>query len=124
VPRCHPEDDREFLTTVASVCESCAAELYFGDGALNQGVLLEAMNLASLWRLPVVFVCENNGYATTMPVATSVAGTAAGGAEAFGIPARSVDGMDVEQVRDAAAAMVSRARRGEGPGFLECLTYR
>jgi TPP-dependent pyruvate/acetoin dehydrogenase alpha subunit len=97
---------------------------FFGDGALNQGVLLEAMNLASLWRLPVVFVCENNGYATTMPVATSVAGTAAGRAEAFGITARSVDGMDVEQVRDAAAAMVSRARGGEGPGFLECMTYR
>ncbi len=97
---------------------------FFGDGALNQGVLLEAMNLAALWRLPVVFVCENNGYATTMPVATSVAGSAAGRAEAFGIAARSVDGMDVEQVRDAAAAVVSRARGGDGPGFLECMTYR
>ncbi len=97
---------------------------FFGDGALNQGVLLEAMNLASLWSLPVLFVCENNGYATTMPFATSVAGTAAGRAEAFGITARSVDGMDVEQVRDAAADMVSRARGGQGPGFLECMTYR
>jgi len=97
---------------------------FFGDGALNQGVLLEAMNLAALWSLPVLFVCENNGYATTMPIETAVAGTAVGRAAAFGITARSVDGMDVEQVRDAAAAMVSRARAGEGPGFLECMTYR
>lgn len=97
---------------------------FFGDGALNQGVLLEAMNLASLWRLPVLFVCENNGYATTMPISTGVAGTAAGRAAAFGIRASTVDGMDVEVVRDAAADAVAAARGGAGPAFLECLTYR
>ena len=97
---------------------------FFGDGGLNQGVLLEALNLAALWRLPVLFVCENNGYATTMPTATGGAGTATGRAEAFGIPAVRVDGMDVEVVRDAAAEAAARARRGGGPGLIECMTYR
>ena len=97
---------------------------FFGDGALNQGVLLEAMNLAALWSLPVLFVCENNGYATTMPVSGAVAGTAVGRAAAFGIPAVQVDGMDVEAVLEAASAAVSLARSGGGPSFLECLTYR
>jgi TPP-dependent pyruvate/acetoin dehydrogenase alpha subunit len=97
---------------------------FFGDGGLNQGVLLEALNLAALWRLPVLFVCENNGYATTMPIRTGVAGTAAGRAAAFGIPAQTVDGMDVEAVRDAAALAVDRARGGGGPALVECLTYR
>ncbi len=97
---------------------------FFGDGALNQGVLLEAMNLTALWRLPVLFVCENNGYATTMPTAAAVAGTAAGRAAAFGIPAVTVDGMDVETVQEAAAGAVAAARAGDGPSLLECLTYR
>jgi pyruvate dehydrogenase E1 component alpha subunit len=97
---------------------------FFGDGALNQGVLLETMNLAALWRLPVLFVCENNGYATTMPTATAVAGTAAGRAAAFGIPAVTVDGMDVDAVRAAAATAAATARAGGGPAVLECLTYR
>jgi pyruvate dehydrogenase E1 component alpha subunit len=97
---------------------------FFGDGALNQGVLLETMNLAALWQLPVLFVCENNGYATTMPVAVAVAGTAAGRAAGFGIPAVTVDGMDVETVRDATARAVTTARAGGGPALLECLTYR
>jgi pyruvate dehydrogenase E1 component alpha subunit len=97
---------------------------FFGDGGLNQGVLLEALNLAALWRLPVIFVCENNGYATTMPVSTGMAGTASGRAGAFGIPARVVDGMDVDAVAEAAAAAVAAARDGQGPTLLECLTYR
>jgi pyruvate dehydrogenase E1 component alpha subunit len=97
---------------------------FFGDGALNEGVLLEAFNLAALWRLPVLFVCENNGYATTMPVATSVAGTAVSRAQAFGIAADSVDGMDVEAVAAAAATAVGAARAGHGPYLLECMTYR
>jgi acetoin:2,6-dichlorophenolindophenol oxidoreductase subunit alpha len=101
-----------------------AAATFFGDGAVNQGVLLEALNLASLWRVPVIFVCENNGFATTMRVENSTAGTITGRAEAFGIPAQTVDGMDAEVVYAAASSAVARARAGGGPAFLECVTYR
>ena len=97
---------------------------FFGDGALNQGVLLESLNLAAMWRLPVVFVCENNGYATTLPAASAVAGSALGRPQAFGIPAAAVDGMDTEAVLDAAAHAADLARNGGGPSFLECRTYR
>jgi pyruvate dehydrogenase E1 component alpha subunit len=100
------------------------AVTFFGDGAVNQGVLLEALNLASLRRLPVVFVCENNGFATSMRVQDTTAGTITGRAAAFGIPAHTVDGMDPEAVLAAAASAVARARAGGGPAFLECLTYR
>ena len=96
----------------------------FGDGAVTQGALLEAFNLAALWRVPVVFVCENNLYATTLPVATGVAGTITGRAEAFGIPASTVDGMDAEVVLAAASEAVARARAGGGPSLLEFSTYR
>jgi len=96
----------------------------FGDGAVTQGALLEAFNLAALWRVPVVFVCENNLYATTLPVATGVAGTITGRAEAFGIPASTVDGMDAEVVLAAASEAVERARAGGGPSLLEFSTYR
>ncbi|WP_344137594.1 thiamine pyrophosphate-dependent dehydrogenase E1 component subunit alpha [Luedemannella flava] len=97
---------------------------FFGDGAVNQGVLLEAFNLAALWRVPVVFVCENNGYATTLTVADAVAGGICDRAAAFGIPAVSVDGMDPQTVLEAAAPLVAAARAGCGPQFLECHTYR
>ncbi len=97
---------------------------FFGDGALNQGVLLETMNLAALWRLPLIFVCENNGYATTMATAGAVAGSAAGRASAFGLPSARVDGMDVEQVLAAAASAVQAARDGAGPTLIEAITYR
>jgi acetoin:2,6-dichlorophenolindophenol oxidoreductase subunit alpha len=97
---------------------------FFGDGALNQGVVLESFNLAAMWRLPVVFVCENNGYATTLKASSAVAGSALGRAEAFGIPAATVDGMDTEAVREAAAHAADLARSGSGPSFLECGTYR
>lgn len=100
------------------------AVTFFGDGAVNQGVLLEALNLASLWHAPVLFICENNGFATTMRVNESTAGSITGRAEAFGIPAETVDGMDPEVVLAAASAAVDRARAGDGPTFLECLTYR
>ncbi|MBW8803774.1 MAG: thiamine pyrophosphate-dependent dehydrogenase E1 component subunit alpha, partial [Catenulisporales bacterium] len=81
-------------------------------------------NLAALWRAPVVFVCENNGFATTTRVADAVAGSITGRAEAFGIPAVRVDGMDAELVLAAADEAVARARRGDGPTLLECVTYR
>ncbi|MET8086350.1 thiamine pyrophosphate-dependent dehydrogenase E1 component subunit alpha [Micromonospora sp. NPDC005197] len=97
---------------------------FFGDGAVNEGMLLEAFNLAALWRVPVLFVCENNGYATTMPVAGAVAGSIAGRAAAFGIRAVEVDGQDPEAVRDASAAAVDRMRAGGGPELIEARTYR
>ncbi|MFG1649782.1 thiamine pyrophosphate-dependent dehydrogenase E1 component subunit alpha [Micromonospora sp. NPDC049275] len=97
---------------------------FFGDGAVNEGMLLEAFNLAALWRVPVLFVCENNGYATTMPVAGAVAGSIAGRAAAFDIPAVQVDGQDPEAVRDTAAAAVGRMRAGGGPELVEARTYR
>jgi pyruvate dehydrogenase E1 component alpha subunit len=91
---------------------------------MNQGVLLEALNLASLWQAPVLFICENNGFATSMRVSQSTAGSITGRAEAFGIPAETIDGMDPELVLAAAEVAVGRARAGDGPTFLECLTYR
>ncbi|MFI5930132.1 thiamine pyrophosphate-dependent dehydrogenase E1 component subunit alpha [Micromonospora sp. NPDC051543] len=97
---------------------------FFGDGAVNEGMLLEAFNLAALWRVPVLFVCENNGYATTMPVGGAVAGSIAGRAAAFGIPAAEVDGQDPETVRAAASAAVARMRAGGGPELIEARTYR
>jgi pyruvate dehydrogenase E1 component alpha subunit len=97
---------------------------FFGDGAVNQGVLLETLNLAALRKLPVLFVCENNGFATSMRVEDSTAGSITGRAAAFGIPAETVDGMDPELVLAAATRAVERARQGDGPSFLECLTYR
>ncbi|MDQ1742034.1 MAG: acetoin:2,6-dichlorophenolindophenol oxidoreductase subunit alpha [Pseudonocardiales bacterium] len=100
------------------------AVTFFGDGAVNQGVLLEALNLASLWRAPVLFVCENNGFATSMRVRDSTAGSITGRAAAFGIPAETIDGQDPELVLAAASAAVDRARAGGGPTLLECLTYR
>jgi pyruvate dehydrogenase E1 component alpha subunit len=96
----------------------------FGDGAVNQGALLESFNLASLWHVPVVFVCENNFYATTLPVRTAVAGSITDRAAAFGIPASTHDGMDPEVVFEATAAAVARARDGGGPAFLEFTCYR
>ena len=100
------------------------AVTFFGDGAVNQGVLLEALNLASLRRLPVIFVCENNQFATSTRMRDSTAGTITGRAEAFGIPAETIDGMDPEAVLEAASRAVARARAGDGPTFLECMTYR
>ena len=96
----------------------------FGDGAVNQGALLESFNLAALWQAPVIFVCENNLYATSVPVQAAVAGSITGRAAAFGIPAASHDGMDAQIVFEATAGAVARARAGQGPSFLEFRTYR
>lgn len=97
---------------------------FFGDGALNQGVLLEAMNLAALWKLPVIFACENNGYAVTLRVEDAVSGDILDRARGFGMPAEDVDGMDVEASYAAAERAVDRARSGGGPTFLNFRTYR
>jgi pyruvate dehydrogenase E1 component alpha subunit len=95
-----------------------------GDGAVSQGALLEAMNLAALWRVPKIFICENNGYATTQAAHATIAGSVVGRAAAFGIPAATVDGMDPDEVYAAMEVAVARARRGEGPTLLEFMTYR
>jgi len=100
------------------------AVTFFGDGGINQGVLLETFNLAALWRLPLVFVCENNGYAVTLAAEDSTAGSMVDRAASYGMPAEALDGMDVEAVAVAAGRAVTRARAGEGPSFLECRTYR
>jgi len=100
------------------------AVAFFGDGGVNQGVLHETMNMAVLWGLPVVFVCENNGYAITLPSAESTAGSIVGRASAYGMPARSEDGMGVDLVLAAAQDAIDHARAGKGPAFLEFRTYR
>jgi len=101
------------------------AVAFFGDGGANQGVLHECMNLASVWKLPVVFCCENNGYAESTPVeyGLSVANVA-DRASAYDMPGFHVDGMDVFAVYEAAGQAVARARAGEGPSLMECRTYR
>jgi acetoin:2,6-dichlorophenolindophenol oxidoreductase subunit alpha len=96
----------------------------FGDGAVNQGALLESFNIAALLRVPVIFVCENNQYATSLPVERAVAGSITARAAAFGIPGGTYDGMDPVIVFRATADAVARARSGGGPTFLEFSTYR
>jgi pyruvate dehydrogenase E1 component alpha subunit len=101
------------------------AVAFFGDGAANQGVLFESLNLAALWRVPVLFVCENNGYTEFTPTTAVTAGESiAARAAAFGIPATAVDGDDVLIVNRATEEAVERARAGGGPAFLECRTTR
>jgi pyruvate dehydrogenase E1 component alpha subunit len=98
---------------------------FFGDGASNGGSFHEGLNFASIWKLPVVFVCEHNMYAISMPTkkSTSVANIA-DRASAYGMPGEVVDGQDVLAVYEAARRAVARARRGDGPSLLECKTYR
>jgi TPP-dependent pyruvate/acetoin dehydrogenase alpha subunit len=101
------------------------AVCFFGDGALNQGILHESTNMAAIWQLPVVFVCENNQYAMSARSDWTVAGgRPSARAAGYGIPGVDVDGMDFFAVYDAAHELVERARRGEGPSYLVCLTYR
>lgn len=101
------------------------AVAFFGDGATSMGVVHESMNLAAIWNLPVVFVCENNGYAQATPVEYAVAiHRIAERAAAYGMKGVTVDGQDVREVYAAAAAAIERARAGDGPSLVECLTYR
>jgi TPP-dependent pyruvate/acetoin dehydrogenase alpha subunit len=102
------------------------AVAFFGDGATNIGAFHEALNLAAVWKLPVLFVCENNFYMEYTPInaVTSVANPAADRAPGNGIPARIVDGNDVVVVRDAVAEAADRARSGDGPSVIEAQTYR
>lgn len=98
---------------------------FFGDGAAEQGTMHEAMNLASIWKLPVVFVCENNGYAQTTPAHYHCAAEdIADRATAYNMPGFSVDGTDLFAVYEAAQEAIGRARRGEGPTLVECKAFR
>src|SRR6266568_3317297 len=94
------------------------AVCFFGEGALGQGVLYEVMNMAALWRLPVIYVCENNLYNEYTHYTETTAGDIVARGEAFGIAADQIDGQDVRAVFDAAELAVERARRGDGPTFL------
>ncbi|MCD7443374.1 thiamine pyrophosphate-dependent dehydrogenase E1 component subunit alpha [Streptomyces lincolnensis] len=102
------------------------AVAFFGDGATNIGAFHEALNLAAVWKLPVLFVCENNLYMEYTPIAdvTAVDRPAADRAPAYGIPGEVVDGNDVVAVQEAVAALARRARAGDGPAVLEAATYR
>ncbi len=104
--------------------DSRVSVAFFGDGALNEGLFYETANMASLWKLPVVYVLENNGYGEYTASEKATAGTAAARAEAMEIPSKTVDGNDVRQVYQAAKWAIDLARQGEGPAFVECLTYR
>lgn len=99
--------------------------VFFGDGAVQEGAWHESLNLATLWKLPVVFFCENNGWAQDTPQSKeTLARHYSDRAAAYGLPAQTVDGQDFMQVLGAAEAAISSARQGKGPGFVEAMTYR
>jgi acetoin:2,6-dichlorophenolindophenol oxidoreductase subunit alpha len=101
------------------------AVAFFGDGGANQGVLHETMNLASIWKLPMLFICENNQYAVTTSSTYATAGAGISErASAYGFAGYLVDGMDVEQVMSHVKEALARARAGDGPTLLECKAYR
>jgi acetoin:2,6-dichlorophenolindophenol oxidoreductase subunit alpha len=108
---------KQLGTDRVSVC-------FFGEGALGQGLLYEVMNMAALWKLPVIYVCENNLYNEYTSYDEVTAGSIPARAEAFGIPAEEVDGQDVIAVHEATVRAVERARRGDGPSFVLAATYR
>ncbi|MCC7463102.1 MAG: thiamine pyrophosphate-dependent dehydrogenase E1 component subunit alpha [Gammaproteobacteria bacterium] len=105
--------------------ERTVSVVFFGDGATGAGAFHETINLASLWKLPVLFVCENNGYAefTSREEHSKVAHVSAFAAP-YGMPAETIDGNDLRIVYAAAGAAIEALRRGEGPRLLECMTYR
>jgi pyruvate dehydrogenase E1 component alpha subunit len=98
---------------------------FFGDGAVNLGIFHEILNMASIWRLPTIFVCENNLFATELSFFKATAGqSVASRAGSYDMPGVEVDGQDVLAVYDAAGEAIGRARAGEGPTLIECRTYR
>ena len=100
------------------------AVTFFGEGALGQGLVYEVMNMASLWKLPVLYVCENNLYNEYTHYSQTTAGELKARPAAFGIHVEEVDGQDIRAVYLTAQRLIERARRGEGPAFLICNTYR
>jgi pyruvate dehydrogenase E1 component alpha subunit len=101
-----------------------AAVCFFGDGAANQGVFMEGLNVSTVWGLPTIFVCENNGLSEFTVSSTVTAGRLSDRARAFGIPVAEVDGNDVRAVAEATAEAVGRCRAGGGPSYIEATTYR
>ena len=105
--------------------EDAVCLVFFGDGAANEGAFHEALNMASIWRLPVVYVCENNSYAMSTPVGDSLnVENISSRAAAYGMPGFTIDGNDFLEVFDCVHAAASRAREGDGPTLVEALTYR
>lgn len=101
------------------------AVAFFGDGAVNNGAFHEGLNMASIWKLPVLFICENNQFATEVPFSYSSGNPSVGNRGAtYGIPGFELDGNDVLEIHRVAGEAVARARRGEGPTLIECKTYR
>src|SRR3989449_9886473 len=100
------------------------AVCFFGDGAMGQGLLYEVMNMAALWKLPVIYICENNLYNEYTHNSETLAGDIVTRAAGFGVPGETVDGQDVRRVYETARAIVERVRSGAGPAFLVCNTYR
>jgi acetoin:2,6-dichlorophenolindophenol oxidoreductase subunit alpha len=100
------------------------AVCFFGEGALGQGVIYEVMNLASLWQLPIIYVCENNHYSEYTHYSETTAGDVLARGPAFGVPSEDVNGQDVRAVYATTKRLVERARAGHGPSFLVCDTYR
>jgi pyruvate dehydrogenase E1 component alpha subunit len=97
---------------------------FFGEGALGQGLVYEVMNMASLWKLPVIYLCENNQYNEYTHYSETTAGDIVARSAAFGIPGEEVDGQDVLAVNEALRRAVDRARGGNGPSFVVANTYR
>ena len=112
-------------TALACRDQGQVVAVYFGDGAANTGGFHESLNIASLWKLPVMLVCENNGYAEFTPMSEhTLVERLSVHCQAYGIPSHIVDGNDVFAVIEAAEDAVTRARSGGGPTMVECLTYR
>ncbi len=104
--------------------ENGVAVAFYGDGGSNQGLIFEAYNLANIWKLPVIFICEDNGYAEATPSSYSVAGSQVARANGFGMPAVEIDGFDFFAIHEAMKDAVERARNGEGPSLLHIKTAR
>ncbi len=113
-----------FALAARTLRPGSAAAAFFGDGAMNQGMLLESLNLAAAWELPLVFVCKDNGWAITTRSEAVTGGDLVARAAAFGLATADVDGGDVAEVERAAAAAFARARRGGGPSFLRARVPR
>ena len=104
--------------------ENGVAVAFYGDGGSNQGLIFEAYNMANIWKLPVIFICEDNGYAEATPSSYSVAGSQVARANGFGMPGVEIDGFDFFAIYDAMREAVERARNGEGPSLIHIKTAR